>query len=53
MMPLLIWLTVWHLQFAKLLMAQKLPNRMHPGAKKQPISLKGEGDVTEMERGLK
>ena len=34
-------------------MAQKLPNRMHPDAKKQTVSLKGEGDVTEMERGLK
>ena len=53
MMPLLIWLTVWHLQFAKPLMAQKSPNRKHPDAKKQLVSLKGEGDIIEMERGLK
>ena len=37
-MPLLKWLAVCPLQFAKLLLTHKSPNRMHPDAKKQPVS---------------
>ena len=33
------WLTVCPLQSAKSLMTHKSPNRMHPDAKKQPVSL--------------
>ena len=36
---ILKWLTVCPLQFEKSLMTLKSPNRMHPDAKKQPVSL--------------
>ena len=39
MMPLLRWLTVCPLQLEKSLMTNKSPNRIHPDAKKQPVSL--------------
>ena len=39
MIPILKWLTVCPLQFAKPLMTDKSPNRMHLDAKKQPASL--------------
>ena len=38
MMPLLKWLRVCTLQFTKSLKTHKSPNRMHPDAKKQPVS---------------